>query len=118
MEAAMSYASSESAYAPVRFVPSAAAAAAARWIARAVGAFNGRRIVADLGRMDDRMLRDIGLSRSDLRDAASVSRLDDPTDVLFRRAAERRAARGRKSNAQLAVEVAERISRKHFVPYY
>lgn len=114
----MSYASSESAYSPVRFVPGAAAAAAARWIARAAGAFNGRRIVADLGRMDDRMLRDIGLSRSDLRDAASASRLEDPTVVLFRRAAERRSARGREPNADPAVKAAKRNSRKQFVPYY
>ena len=83
----------------------------------------GRRIVADLARMDDRMLRDIGLDRSDLRDAAAGAFLDDPTDVLFRRAAERRAAephplRGPKSDAERLDEVAERVSRQYFTPYY
>jgi uncharacterized protein YjiS (DUF1127 family) len=86
-----------------------------RRIVRVGHAFTGRRIVADLARMDDRMLRDIGLSRGDLRDAAAGPLTDDPTIVLFRRAAERRAARER---VDFAVKAAERISRKHFVPYY
>ncbi|MEX0589583.1 MAG: DUF1127 domain-containing protein [Xanthobacteraceae bacterium] len=92
--------------------------AALRWIARACRAFGGQRVVADLARMDDRMLRDIGLNRGDLRDAASGPLMQDPTVVLFRRASERRSARERYANADRAADIAERISRKHFVPYY
>jgi len=40
--------------------------------------------------LDDRMLADIGLTRSDLRDAFAEPLWHDPTDVLARRAAERR----------------------------
>lgn len=52
-----------------------------------------RRIIADLGEFDDRMLRDIGLNRSDLRDAAAAPMWQDPTRVLVVRAVEKRAAR-------------------------
>ena len=41
------------------------------------------------------MLADIGLTRSDLRDAYSEPLWHDPTDVLARRAAERRTSRRR-----------------------
>ena len=44
-----------------------------------------------LAELDDRMLADIGLSRSDLRDAYALPPWRDPSDVLARRAAERRA---------------------------
>lgn len=46
-----------------------------------------------LGEFDDRMLKDIGLSRADLRDAASGPFWQDPTAVLVVRAVERRASR-------------------------
>jgi uncharacterized protein YjiS (DUF1127 family) len=52
-----------------------------------------RRVIADLAEFDDRMLRDIGLNRSDLRDAASTPMWEDPTSVLVVRAVEKRAAR-------------------------
>lgn len=50
------------------------------------------RAARELARKDDRMLRDIGLNRADLRDAASVPLAHDPTDMLVLRATERRAA--------------------------
>jgi len=43
-----------------------------------------------LASLDDRMLADIGLNRSDLRDAFAELPWRDPSDVLARRAAERR----------------------------
>jgi uncharacterized protein YjiS (DUF1127 family) len=46
-----------------------------------------------LAELDDRMLADIGLNRSDLRDAYAVAPWRDPSDVLARRAAERRGKR-------------------------
>jgi uncharacterized protein YjiS (DUF1127 family) len=46
-----------------------------------------------LAALDDRMLRDIGLNRSDLRDAFAELPWRDPSEVLARRAAERRPQR-------------------------
>jgi uncharacterized protein YjiS (DUF1127 family) len=46
-----------------------------------------------LAGLDDRMLADIGLNRSDLRDAFAELPWRDPSDVLARRAAERRVGR-------------------------
>jgi uncharacterized protein YjiS (DUF1127 family) len=46
-----------------------------------------------LADLDDRMLADIGLNRSDLRDAYAEPPWRDPSDVLARRAAERRLSR-------------------------
>ena len=48
-----------------------------------------------LAELDDRMLADIGLSRSDLRDAYALPLWRDPSDVLARRAADRRGRRSR-----------------------
>ena len=48
-----------------------------------------------LAELDDRMLSDIGLNRSDLRDAYALPLWRDPSDVLARRAAERRGTRQR-----------------------
>ncbi|MFK8253740.1 DUF1127 domain-containing protein [Ancylobacter terrae] len=52
-----------------------------------------RRVIADLGEFDDRMLRDIGLTRADVADAASGPVWQDPTSLLVVRSVERRAAR-------------------------
>jgi uncharacterized protein YjiS (DUF1127 family) len=52
-----------------------------------------RRDAMRLARLDDHMLADIGLTRSDLRDAYSEPLWHDPTDVLARRAADRRMSR-------------------------
>jgi uncharacterized protein YjiS (DUF1127 family) len=46
-----------------------------------------------LARLDDRMLSDIGLTRSDLRDAYSEPLWRDPTGILAARAKERRTNR-------------------------
>jgi uncharacterized protein YjiS (DUF1127 family) len=43
-----------------------------------------------LANLDDRMLADIGLNRSDLRDAFAELPWRDPSEILARRAAERR----------------------------
>lgn len=48
-----------------------------------------------LANLDDRMLKDIGLTRSDLRDAYSQPLWRDPTSILVERAGERRAHRRR-----------------------
>ncbi|MCS0502103.1 DUF1127 domain-containing protein [Ancylobacter mangrovi] len=56
-------------------------------------AFGRRRLIAQLGEFDDHMLRDIGLTRADLRDASSGPLWKDPTSVLVVRAVERRAGR-------------------------
>ena len=62
-------------------------------LAKIARALKNRRDAASLAGMDDRMLADIGLTRSDLRDAYSEPLWHDPTDVLARRAAERRGSR-------------------------
>lgn len=52
-----------------------------------------RRDARMLAGMDDRMLGDIGLSRSDLRDAYAQPLWRDPTDVLAGRARDKRLNR-------------------------
>ena len=51
--------------------------------------FEHRRVLAQLGAMDDRDLSDIGLTRQDLRDVTALPLGADPTRLLSRRAAER-----------------------------
>ena len=68
-------------------------AARVRQIARAA---KNRHAARMLAKLDDRMLADIGLTRSDLRDAYAGSPWQDPTDLLARRAAERRGSRRRR----------------------
>lgn len=58
---------------------------------RALGrSIRNRRVAAGLAGLDDHMLADIGLTRSDLRDAYAEPLWRDPTDILASRAAERR----------------------------
>ena len=52
-----------------------------------------RHDVMRLAALDDRMLADIGLDRGDVRDAFAELPWRDPSDVLVRRAAERRVHR-------------------------
>jgi len=54
-----------------------------------------RREAAALAHLDAHMLADIGLTRSDLRDAAAQPLWDDPTTLLRARALERRLRRHR-----------------------
>lgn len=73
--------------------------AAFRRVVRGFGgvarAFEGRRVLSDLASFDDRMLKDIGLSRSDLRNAAAEPIFRDPTAILAGRVEESRGRRGR-----------------------
>ena len=55
--------------------------------------FKSRHEMRMLAGFDDRMLADIGLTRGDLRDAVSEPLWRDPTNVLVKRARERRMAR-------------------------
>jgi uncharacterized protein YjiS (DUF1127 family) len=71
----------------------AVGAGLAAGVAKIARALKNRREAASLAGMDDRMLADIGLTRSDLRDAYSEPLWHDPTDVLAQRAAERRGNR-------------------------
>ena len=75
--------------AAVRFV-FAIALNAMRKFARVL---KNRRRARMLAGMDDRMLADIGLNRSDLRDAYAQPLWRDPTDTLASRALERRINR-------------------------
>lgn len=51
-----------------------------------------RQMMADLAHLDDHMLRDIGVTRADVRDAVAAPLFEDPTQLLVLRAKERRAA--------------------------
>ena len=77
-------------------------AARVRQIVRAA---KNRHAARMLGKLDDRMLADIGLTRSDLRDAYAGSPWQDPTDMLAQRAAERRGSRRRRTTSKPATPV-------------
>jgi uncharacterized protein YjiS (DUF1127 family) len=64
-------------------------------VARIRRSLKNRSAASSLANLDDHMLADIGLTRSDLRDAYSEPLWHDPTDVLAGRAAERRLRRRR-----------------------
>jgi uncharacterized protein YjiS (DUF1127 family) len=68
---------------------------AALRLADVVRAYRHRRDMHVLASFDDRMLRDIGLTRGDLRDATAEPVWRDPTAVLVTRARERRTYRRR-----------------------
>lgn len=55
-----------------------------------VRVLESRRAVRDLAAFDDRMLADVGLRRTDLRDAMAVSAWRDATALLVERRRERR----------------------------
>jgi uncharacterized protein YjiS (DUF1127 family) len=71
----------------------ALAAAVVRWLRQRVQAYRHRSHAAALAGFDDRMLADIGLTRSDIRDAFAEPLWQDPTELLRVRALERRRAR-------------------------
>jgi uncharacterized protein YjiS (DUF1127 family) len=60
-------------------------------------AYRNRRDAAVLATLDDRMLADMGLTRSDVRDAFAGPLWHDPTDLLRARSRERRLTRRRVS---------------------
>jgi uncharacterized protein YjiS (DUF1127 family) len=62
-------------------------------IGKILTTYKNRRAAASLTLFDDRMLADIGLTRSDLRDALSAPAWQDPTAILVSRADERRRHR-------------------------
>jgi uncharacterized protein YjiS (DUF1127 family) len=80
---------------PQPWLPSSGAALG--WIVRRAGAIRraitGRRVLRELASFDDRMLRDIGLSRNDLRSAAAEPLYRDPTALLAGRVDESRGGR-------------------------
>jgi uncharacterized protein YjiS (DUF1127 family) len=69
-----------------------AAAVMTRGAGLLVAAIRGRRELSRLADRDDRMLADIGLTRSDLHDAHSEPLWHDPTAMLSQRVSCRRAA--------------------------
>ena len=71
----------------------ATAVRARRSLKRLAERMKNRRDAMRLATLDDRMLADIGLNRSDLRDAFAELPWRDPSDMLARRAAERRVNR-------------------------
>ena len=91
MIAIMSFSYAGAAYAARRLA--AASVSSARQLVRLARALKNRRAATALAGLDDRMLADIGLTRSDLRDAYAEPLWHDPTNVLVGRAAERRTSR-------------------------
>ena len=69
------------------------AAAAARAVKAFIRARRNRRDAIALAGLDRSMLKDIGITRSDLNDAFSTPFWEDPTSVLRERAIERRLGR-------------------------
>ena len=84
------------------------------WILRAGGgiarAFTGRRILRELASFDNRMLKDIGLSRSDLRNAVSEPLFRDPTTLLAGRVDESRVGRAGAQRARARAPGAVRVN--------
>jgi uncharacterized protein YjiS (DUF1127 family) len=73
----------------------ATGARAGRTLKRWVQLSKNRRAAKRLAALDDHMLADIGLTRSDLRDAYAEPVWRDSSDVLAERARERRNSRRR-----------------------
>ena len=69
------------------------AAVAARAVKAFIRARRNRRDALALAGLDRSMLKDIGITRSDLNDAFSTPFWEDPTSVLRERAIERRLGR-------------------------
>jgi uncharacterized protein YjiS (DUF1127 family) len=84
-----------SAAAPLGRVLSVLAGRARRALKQLAEKVKSRRDAMRLAELDDRMLADIGLNRSDLRDAFAVPPWRDPGDLLARRVTERRGSRRR-----------------------
>jgi len=81
--------------APIGRVLGTLAGRAKRGMKQFAERIRNRRDVMQLAAFDDRMLRDIGLTRNDVLDAFAEPLWRDPTDILAQRAAERRVSRRR-----------------------
>jgi len=81
--------------APAAKVLAALAGRIGRSLKQLADRMKNRRDVFRLADMDDRMLADIGINRSDLRDAYSRPLWQDPSELLARRAVERRVRKQR-----------------------
>jgi uncharacterized protein YjiS (DUF1127 family) len=79
--------------APVIRALTALGARAGQGLKRLRKRMQNRRDAMQLASFDERMLADLGLTRGDVRDAYAEPLWRDPTDVLARRAAERRCNR-------------------------
>jgi uncharacterized protein YjiS (DUF1127 family) len=84
-----------SAATPLARALAALAARASRGLKQFAEKVKNRRDAMRLAELDDRMLADIGLHRSDLRDAFALPPWRDPGGLLARRIAERRGSRRR-----------------------
>jgi len=90
-----------SAAAPLGRVLRGLAGRARRGLKQFAEKVKNRHAAMRLAELDDRMLADIGLNRSDLRDAYALPPWRDPSDILARRAQERRSERrGRQHRTQ------------------
>ena len=69
------------------------------WLKELAKARRHRREASVLAGVDQRMLADIGITRSDMRDAFSEPFWDDPTALLRERALERRLNRVRRAES-------------------
>jgi len=74
------------------------------WLKQVSRARRHRREAAVLAGLDRHMLADMGITRSDLRDAFSEPFWDDPTALLRERALERRLYRVTPANREPRVE--------------
>src|SRR5215213_5593532 len=84
-----------SAAAPAAKVLAALAGRIGQSLKQLADRMKNRRDAFRLADLDDRMLADIGINRSDLRDAYSGPLWQDPSELLARRAVERRVRRQR-----------------------
>ena len=78
---------------PVARLTAAIAQALAARLRRLSQAYRNRTDATILAGLDDRMLADIGITRSDVRDALAEPLWHDPTALLRSRALERRLSR-------------------------
>ena len=84
------------------------ATAFAHQVKAVLRAVRNRRQANALAGLDQRMLKDIGISRADLNDAFSSPFWEDPTSLLRERAIERRMNRGLRQVTTKQVEPFQR----------
>jgi uncharacterized protein YjiS (DUF1127 family) len=89
-----------------------------RWAKAITRAHRHRREAAVLAGLDRRMLADIGINRSDLRDAFSEPFWEDPTALLSERVAERRQNRSAAHVMTNRAESGFKASQPHNVPRF